>query len=194
MEGFILLHRKIMESWIWQNSNALKLWSCLLFRANYKATKINSIEIQRGQFLTSSIQLSMETKLARSTVEDLLTRFENQQQIRQQKTTKYRVITIVNYNEYQNMDNWLDNNPTTIRQQSDTEKEYKELKNKETPIVPLQDFIPTENTKEKDKYLPYQEVWNKFAKFAQEKYSFKTPTIESLSATPCEKKRRRLNT
>ena len=131
-KGFILLHRKTMDSFLYKDSQYIHLWIHLLFRANHKPERIllngNAVELQRGQFLTSRITLSLETRISQAKVERILNVLQKEKQIEQQKTTKYRIITIVNYNLYQTSRQQTDNKRTTNGQQLDTDKESKEAK------------------------------------------------------------------
>lgn len=84
------------------------------------------IVIKEGQLVTGREKLSKETGIPESTVERILNYLEKEHQIGQQKTTKYRLITIVNWEKYQVADNkW-----TTNGQQMDTYKNDKNDKNK----------------------------------------------------------------
>jgi len=64
---------------------------------------------------------------------------ENQHQIRQQTTTKFRIITIVNWNKYQDNPENPTAKATTGRQQSDTTKNYKKEKKEST--APLKEYF-----------------------------------------------------
>ena len=84
------------------------------------------IIIKEGQILTGRKKLAEESGLSESSVERILEIFENGQQIGQQKTTKFRLITIVNWIDYQSSRTAL---RTTKRQQKDTNKNVKNDKN-----------------------------------------------------------------
>ncbi len=62
-------------------------------------------------------------------VERVLKYLEIEHQIEQQKTTKYRVITILNWDKYQTEDSKSDNKRTTDEQQADTYKNDNNVKN-----------------------------------------------------------------
>lgn len=116
--GWIKLHRKILENPISRKPTYAWLWIFLLLRANHKETKFlwngQEITIKEGQILTGRKELSKETGIPETTIERALAHFEkNGHQIGQQKTTKYRVITILNWKQYQNMDTKADNKRTT---------------------------------------------------------------------------------
>lgn len=120
--GWIKLHRKLLDKGYWDRSQYVHLWLHLLLSANHKPkeymTNGNIILIKEGQLLTGRKQLSLATGIPQTTIEDILKVFEKEQQIRQQKTTKYRLITILHWKEYQESDI----KPTSSRHQADTNK------------------------------------------------------------------------
>lgn len=130
--GYIKLHRKILDNPIAQKASYAWLWVTLLLKANHKENKFmwngNIIIVKEGQLLTGRKELSEQTGIPGSTIEDILNFLEKQHQIRQQTTTKFRLITIINWKDYQNSDNNSDNKATTKRQQSDTNKNDKNEK------------------------------------------------------------------
>jgi hypothetical protein len=119
--------------WAW-------LWIYLLLRANWSETEIiwndKKQIIAKGSFITGRNSLAIETGIPASTIEDILKYLETQQQIRQQKNNKYRVITIVNWERYQKSDNKSDNKATSRRHLADTDKNNnKDNKDKKSTIA-----------------------------------------------------------
>ena len=116
------------------------MWIVLLLKANHKETKMiwnnNLIVIKEGQFITGRKELSKASGIPESTIEDILKYFEISEQIQQQKTTKYRLITIINWKDYQN----TDNKATTKQQQSDTNKNDNKDKNDTIPETSSEDI------------------------------------------------------
>ena len=131
--GYIKLWRKGKDWSLSNRPKALSLWVHLLWEANHKPTrkifKGNIIDIHPGQLLTGRKYLSSLCGVAESTIEKYLKLFEKEQQIIQQKSTKNRLITILNWNMYQGKDEKVDNKKTTERQQKDTPKNDKNVKN-----------------------------------------------------------------
>jgi hypothetical protein len=82
------------------------------------------IVVKEGQLITGRRALSEQTGIPGTTVERILDFLENEHQIGQQKTNKYRLITIVNWDKYQNPDSISDNKRTT----NGHKQECKELK------------------------------------------------------------------
>lgn len=132
-QGWIKLHRKLLENPIMMKPHYLALWVVLLLKANHKDNKMiwNSdiIVVKEGQFITGRKELSKETRIPESTIEDILKYLETQHQIQQQKTTKYRLITIVNWESHQRSDIKPNNKATTKQQQADTNNNDKNTKN-----------------------------------------------------------------
>lgn len=123
--GWILLHRKIIDNPICKKPVWAWLWTVLLLLASHKEKDDfiwngKPIKLKKGQFITGRKRLKEITGIAESTIEDILKYLESQQQIQQQKTTKFRLITILKWDTYQKRDIKSDNRATTEQQQSDT--------------------------------------------------------------------------
>lgn len=136
--GYVKLYRKLLENSCCNKPNYAWVWVFMLLRANHKTSKIiwNGKEemLKPGQFITGREELSRQTGVPTSTIEDILTFYEKRQhQIRQQKTNKFRIITIVNWAKYQDKgtksDSKSNNQPTSEQQQSNTDKKIKNDKN-----------------------------------------------------------------
>ncbi|MDE2104799.1 MAG: hypothetical protein KGL39_46610 [Patescibacteria group bacterium] len=141
MNGWIKLHRKLLLNPISKNPTYSWLWILLLLKAHHKEDKImwngGVLIVKEGQIVTGRKQLSEDSGIPETTIERILKYLENGQQIEQQKTTKFRLITIVNWKEYQLTDNTLDNKRTTNGQQTDTVKnDNKDKKDKEGAEAP----------------------------------------------------------
>lgn len=123
MEGWIKLHRKIQDHWIWVNEKYLRCWIWFLMRANHEDNKIlfgaELIEIKRGSFITSINNISLATDLTKQNVRTLLKLLENDKMLNKQSNTKLTKITICNYDKYnitQHTDNNQTNTPITHEQ------------------------------------------------------------------------------
>ena len=102
--------------------------------------------LKPGQLTTGRKQLSVNSGISESKVERILNAFETAHQIEQQKTTKNRLITIVNWAKYQDDEQQIkqqtNNDRTTSEQRANTLKEYKKERNKEIEAAPPQ-FSPS---------------------------------------------------
>ncbi len=136
-QGYIRLYRKIMQKGWYKNSKYVHLWAHLLLKANHQPNEFfwngETIKVKEGQFISGRKQLSDETGLAQSTIEKILKLFEKEHQIEQQKTTKFRLIIILKWRDYQNCgqqkEQQRNNRGTTEEQQRDTNKNDKNEKN-----------------------------------------------------------------
>lgn len=100
-DGWISLHRKFLE-WEWfADNNMVKLFIYLLLKANHSDNTWKGVEIKRGQLLTGLDQLNFYTKISIQTLRTCLKRLEKTKEINMQVTNKYRIITICNYDSYQ---------------------------------------------------------------------------------------------
>jgi DNA-binding transcriptional regulator YhcF (GntR family) len=124
MKGWITLHRKLLKNPICQKPSYLSVWIHLLLMANYEETSFiwnNKKQILRkGQLLTGLKVLSKETGIAQTTVYRILNYLENEKQIKQEKTTKYTVITILNWDKYQDKNQEMENRWKTNGKQTET--------------------------------------------------------------------------
>jgi len=127
--GWVKLHRRMVEKAFYKRSAYVHLWVHLLLSANHKTKEFmwndRIIMVKEGQLVTGRKELSKETGIPETTIERILGFLENDGQIGQQKTTKYRLITIVNWESFQN---GSDNKRTTNGQQTDTNKNDKNVK------------------------------------------------------------------
>ena len=134
--GWIKLYRCLLDDAVCQKSAYFHLWVTLLLKAAHAEHDFifnNEIHtLKPGQLITGRKKLSQLTGLRQSTVEDILRLLENAGKIRQQKNTKFRVITITQWENYQceeNVRQQTDSSPTASRQHADTYKNDKNEKN-----------------------------------------------------------------
>ena len=122
--GWVSIHRKLKEKGYYKKSQYVHLWIHLILSANHNTSEFfwnkKNIIVKPGQFITGRKALSSDTGIPESTVEDILNFLERQQQIKQEKTTKFRLITILKWKEYQKPNNKSNNRATTEQQQADT--------------------------------------------------------------------------
>lgn len=149
---YIKLYEQILN-WEWFcDPNTLQLFLYLLLKANYKDSSFQGVDVKRGQIVTSLSKLGQATGQTIRMVRDNLKHLEMTGEVTSQSTNRYRIITIVRYDEYQSSDKQNDKqmtnevtseltskaaNKTATSIEYIEHKENKELKNK-TPSV----FVP----------------------------------------------------
>jgi hypothetical protein len=151
--GYIKIHRKITE-WGWyKDQNTKDLFFHLLLKANYKNSEFMGHQIKRGELIFGRKIAAEETGISEQSIRTSLYRLKSTGEITIKSTNKFSIITICNYEFYQNKEDEIDqqinqvinqqltsNQPAT-NQQLTTSEEYKEKKNdkkdKNKHIIPL---------------------------------------------------------
>lgn len=148
-DGWIKLHRNILNNPISKKSDYAWLWITLLLKASHKNNKIlwdgKTIEIKPGQIISGRKKLASETGISESKVYRILKYLENEQQIKQQHTNKFTIITILNWAKYQKTEQrvkqQMNNKRTTSEQQVNTYKNIKNDKNDKNNKKRFLDFV-----------------------------------------------------
>lgn len=164
---YIKLNRKII-GWEWYlNINVKTLFIHCLLKANWKDGRFEGKEIKRGSFVTSLEKLSKETGLSVRQVRTALNHLFLTGELTSISFPKYRIITVVNYNQYQLCDKQVDKQLTSERQASDkqvtTIEEKKEKKEREELKKELSNDNSSIKASGEDERKPYQEyidLWN----------------------------------
>jgi len=111
MQGWIKLHRQILEADIFKEKRVYskaEAWIDLLLRANHKDEKIlfnsNFITIKRGQHLTSMKKLGERWQWSNKKVKKFLQLLEGEGMCTAKSTSKYTLLTLDNYDFYQQRD------------------------------------------------------------------------------------------
>lgn len=127
--GFICLYRQITQ-WEWyQNPNTFRLFVHLLLMANFTDGRFEGITVKRGQLVTSLPKLSQQTKLSIQNVRTAISNLKSTGEITDEATRKYRLITIVKYDYYQQTNRQTnrqstDNQQTGNRQGAENQQQY----------------------------------------------------------------------
>lgn len=127
--GYIKLYRK-MTKWQWYSDEVMfRVFMHLLLTANYEPAYWRDVKIERGQTVVSLAKLGATLNYSKDTVLKALKRLEISGEITRRPTARYTIITISNYNEYQ--DKPTDNRPLTDRRVDPLKEVKKNKKNKE---------------------------------------------------------------
>lgn len=106
MDGWVKIYRKLLDNPIVaKDGDYLSVWVYLLLNAThtkYDALfKNKRITLLPGQLITSRKSISSKLKINENKVQRVLKCFEIEQQIEQQTSSQNRLISILNWNEYQ---------------------------------------------------------------------------------------------
>ena len=100
-KGFIKLFHKFCE-WEWyDNPNVKVLFIHLLLKANIQTKQWQGITIKRGQLITSVEKLAVANGLTTQQIRTALKNLQTTKEIEIVATKKYSIITVKNYNLYQ---------------------------------------------------------------------------------------------
>lgn len=143
MQGWIKVHRKLVNNPIWQDPYYLKLWMYCLMKASHKEHKQlvgnQMVTLNPGEFVTGRKSLSDDLnngvkpkqQLSERTWYRYLENLESWGMLTIKKTNKYSVVSINKWHDYQESDQQLTNNRPTVDHQLTTNKNVKNVKNKE---------------------------------------------------------------
>ena len=99
--GFIVLHRSILN-WDWYgDKNTTRLFIHLILTANYIPGEWHGRHIKVGQRITSLTKLSQEISLSIKEIRTCLKHLQQTGEVACESTNQYTVITIKNYERYQ---------------------------------------------------------------------------------------------
>jgi hypothetical protein len=120
-EGYIKLHRKMLD-WEWANDPlTTALFIRLLLLAQYHPLKYHGIDINRGELITGLESLSENTGISVQSLRTCLRKLITTKEITRRSTNKFSIITICNYDKYQIVEsviNKLTNKQLTGNQQA----------------------------------------------------------------------------
>lgn len=135
MQGWVSFHRKITE-WEWyDDANTFRLFFHLVLMANHEEGKWQGNVIERGQHITSPDKLASQLKLTKSKIRTSLDKLKSTEEIAIKTTNRFTLVTVVNYDFYQNegreIANNLANKSQTNRKQIATNNNEENEENEE---------------------------------------------------------------
>jgi hypothetical protein len=167
MDGWIKIYRKMADDQLWLSEpfTRAQAWIDLLILANHSPgvffIRGNRIDVNRGEVAYSARSLALRWRWSRTKVLAFIDYLKNVQQIEPQKNNVTTLISICNYNEYQNNEPQIEpqkchRNATEMPQKSQNKNEKNNIniynaraKKKFSEFVELKD---DEYTKLVDKY------------------------------------------
>lgn len=100
-ETWIKLHSKLMN-WEWYQDHKTKsLFIHCLLKANWQDGKYKGLDIPRGSFVTGRKKLSQELGMSEQEIRTCLKKLEKSENLTINATKQFSIISIKNYNEYQ---------------------------------------------------------------------------------------------
>lgn len=148
--GFVKIHRKMLDNpVVCKDNDYFRVWLYLLLNASHKGYSAifngKKIELKAGQLITGRKSIAEKCNISESKAQRILKSFEIEQQIEQQTGNKNRLITVLNWDKYQNSEQQIEQQVnikrTSNEQQVNTnknvknDKKVKNVNNKAAPLV-----------------------------------------------------------
>jgi len=141
--GFILLHRKLIN-WEWYDDiNVKVLFLHLLLKANHKPKKWKGTLIPKGSFITGRYKLAIETGLTEQQIRTSINKLKSTNEITIKTTNLNSLISITNWGSYQ-ANNQQSNQRITNEQPTDNQQ------------------ITTTNNENKENNVKNEYIYNQF--------------------------------
>ena len=158
-QGWLKIHRKILDNFLWEDRpfSRGQAWIDLILIANHedKTTIFNGnvVEIKRGQKMTSLRKLSDRWGWSITKTKKFLEVLQSEKMLTYKSNSKNTVYTIVNFNNYQEKQEYKNNTKITQKEnRNKTEKNQKETNKNDKNIF---------NNLSNDKlFVPLIEKWN----------------------------------
>ena len=103
--GWIKLHRKLTDSWIWKDPEKLRAWIDILLMVNHEDKKIEfngrMVMVERGSRFTSIEKLAARWGWNRKRVMRFLGQLESADMVTTKRTPSGTTIKVRNYGKYQ---------------------------------------------------------------------------------------------
>lgn len=160
-EGFIILHRKFKSWYGYGCGTRVHLWLELLIEATHTSRRVilrgQPYQLKRGQILTTGERLASVIGVGRTRTIELLNEFENEEMIRQQKTNRGRLISIINYDQYQ-----IGRQQSDARSDSRATSERHDNKNNNETMKQCNKSIQSDGVSPQVKKQHFEEIWSRY--------------------------------
>lgn len=160
-QGWIKLHRRLLDSAVFQNPDLLKMWVWCMLKASHKDRKtmigLTETTLKKGEFITGRNAGSSELNMNPSSFYRYLKALQKVQLVELKPNNKNTIVSICKWDVYQGSDSeerttdeqQMNNKRTTDEQQMNTNKNVKNEKNEKnkeknkekTPPYPLKGEI-----------------------------------------------------
>ncbi|MDD2899483.1 MAG: conserved phage C-terminal domain-containing protein [Desulfuromonadaceae bacterium] len=132
--GWIKFHSAVKHSIVYRDSEHFHLWIHLLLSANHEPAAVRlddgrEIELAAGQFIASRSSLARATGICESKIERTINRYNIEQMIEQITFSKFRIISICNWHEYQGgeqiTEQKTNQKPNTVKEVRSKKEKYR---------------------------------------------------------------------
>lgn len=164
LHGWVSIHRKIKNNPVWQDPKLLKLWMLCLLEASHKEHEQlvgkQVVKLEPGQFVTGRYALSKSFNdgmkkndmVPETTLWRWLKWFESNGFVNIKSNTKYSVVSIVNWRQYQQSEQQMNNGKQGLSEsihQTDLKNEH-QIKAKNPSVPTVEDSHQENNEQQMD--------------------------------------------
>lgn len=175
MSGWISIHRKIQNHWIWDEKPFTRgqAWIDILLLVNHADKKIffdnEIVPIKRGEHVTSEPKLAERWGWSRTKVRNFLKLLEQDSMIQNKKEGRKRTrLIVLNYNDYQTLEDSEKTSEDTTAEQEENKGETSEEQDENT----------NNNDNNDNKYIcMYDENFKKIIKHLEENIGVVPPVL-----------------
>ena len=100
-QGYIRLHRSLMEWHYSNNPSMLAVWTHLLMLAEYEDCQYEGVTVHRGELLVSQQWLAQKVGISEKQLRLCLRKLEEDNEISKKRAGKRTIISILKYADYQ---------------------------------------------------------------------------------------------
>lgn len=133
MSGWIQLHRKLIDNPVFKNHKLLQTFLYCLLKASHSEREIlvgdSIVRVLPGQLVTGRKAISMATGLTEQNIRTALSKLETLSILTINPTSKYSIISISNWNQYQQTNQQVTSCQPTSNQQVTTNNNYNNYNN-----------------------------------------------------------------
>ena len=148
--GFIKIHRSILN-WEWYDDpNTMRVFIHLLLNAQWEDSRYHGYEVPKGSLIIGRKKLAEELEISERAVRTALNHLKSTNEVTIKVTNQFSIVTIVNWAKYQGCDDkndqqndqQNDQRVTSERPATDHIKEYKNIRSKEYNNKSVSKFTP----------------------------------------------------
>lgn len=143
-KGFAKLHRKIQDNEIFYKPKTLQLFLYLILNAAHEPTNVFGVPLKRGQIIVGRKALANRLRQHESSISRSIQYLKKRTMIEAEPNTNYTLLTIINYDTYNDVKIKPNKNRTPSRTTTEQRpntieelKELKEVKNKDPKRFPF---------------------------------------------------------
>ena len=143
LNGFVKIHRQMVE-WGWYDDpNTKALFLHLLLTATYKDAEYRGYKLKPGDVVVGFNALSKQLGMSVKQVRTAMAHLEQTGEITRKATNRFSIVTIANWELYQLEDEQPTNNQqTTNKQLTNNQQHLKNVKNVKNIYNPPGKYIP----------------------------------------------------